>query len=124
MIRKAVLVLLPVATLVSPMLFFRAPEWWSQMTASFSSAAPAGAAQQAVADSSTPPANNKALTAGDLASAEAAPVYELSEVLRFDVTPGWIVARWPRVSAGLAQLQRSEERRVGKACRSRLSPYH
>ena len=29
-----------------------------------------------------------------------------------------------RVSKGLKQLARSEERRVGKECRSRWSPYH
>ena len=26
-------------------------------------------------------------------------------MLRFDVSPAWVVARWPRVSTGLAQLQ-------------------
>src|SRR2546427_1305416 len=30
----------------------------------------------------------------------------------------------PRVLAGLRELERSEERRVGKECRSRWSPYH
>ncbi|MGQ9576793.1 MAG: DUF6690 family protein [Thermoguttaceae bacterium] len=29
---------------------------------------------------------------------------ELAEVLRFDVSPGWIMDRWPWVSAGLADL--------------------
>ena len=29
---------------------------------------------------------------------------DLAEILRFDVTPGWIISRWPWVSAGLAQL--------------------
>ena len=28
----------------------------------------------------------------------------LDEVLRFDLTPDWILHRWPRVSTGLAQL--------------------
>src|SRR5262245_34539652 len=27
---------------------------------------------------------------------------DLAEVLNFDVTPAWVMARWPRVSAGLA----------------------
>ncbi len=31
-------------------------------------------------------------------------VRDLAEVLRFDVTPDWIVSQWPRVSAGLAHL--------------------
>jgi hypothetical protein len=29
---------------------------------------------------------------------------DLNEVLRFDGTPGWVLARWPRVTAGLAEL--------------------
>jgi len=36
---------------------------------------------------------------------EGAPVRHVSELLRFDVTPDWIVRRWPRVSTGLADLQ-------------------
>ena len=36
---------------------------------------------------------------------EGTPVHSLVEVLRFDVTPGWIISRWPRVSTGLAELQ-------------------
>jgi hypothetical protein len=35
---------------------------------------------------------------------DAAPFQDLAEVLRFDITPGWILRRWPWVSAGLAQL--------------------
>src|SRR5258708_38727965 len=31
---------------------------------------------------------------------------------------------WPRRSAGPQPVLRSEERRVGKECRSRWSPYH
>lgn len=31
-------------------------------------------------------------------------VAQLSEVLRFDITPDWVMSRWPRVSAGLAEL--------------------
>lgn len=57
------------------------------------------------------------MTAGRAASdkGEAAPLaleggpggpafQDLPEILRFDVTPGWIISRWPWVSAGLAQL--------------------
>ena len=31
-------------------------------------------------------------------------VQDLGEVLRFDGTPAWVMARWPRVSSGLAEL--------------------
>ena len=36
---------------------------------------------------------------------EGAPVADLAEVFRFDVTPGWVMQRWPRVSTGLIQIQ-------------------
>jgi hypothetical protein len=36
---------------------------------------------------------------------EGAPAQNLAEILRFDVTPDWIMRRWPRVSTGLADLQ-------------------
>jgi hypothetical protein len=29
---------------------------------------------------------------------------DLAQVLHFDGTPGWVMARWPRVTSGLAQL--------------------
>jgi hypothetical protein len=38
-------------------------------------------------------------------SLEGAPARDLGEVFRFDVTPGWVLNRWPRVSTGLAQIQ-------------------
>jgi hypothetical protein len=38
------------------------------------------------------------------AAADATPVVELPQALRFDVTTAWVLGRWPRVSAGLAQL--------------------
>jgi len=102
MLKRAFLVLLPVATLFSPVVFFRGPEWWSQLTASFS----AESSQQDPGAPPEGPKNNKEPFAGSSReSLDGAPVYELAEVLRFDVTPGWVVGRWPRVSAGLAQLQ-------------------
>jgi hypothetical protein len=30
--------------------------------------------------------------------------HTLEEVLRFDITPAWIIERWPRVSTGLSEL--------------------
>ncbi len=32
------------------------------------------------------------------------PPHTLAEVLRFDITVPWIIAHWPRVSAGLSEL--------------------
>ena len=36
---------------------------------------------------------------------DAAPNYNLTDVLRFNITPGEVLARWPRVSTGMGQLQ-------------------
>ena len=36
---------------------------------------------------------------------EGAPVRRLDEVFRFDVSTGWVMQRWPRVSTGMADLQ-------------------
>ena len=37
---------------------------------------------------------------------------------------GWYLSKWPGLSPNIVFLNRSEERRVGKECRSRWSPYH
>src|SRR5256885_13564723 len=36
----------------------------------------------------------------------------------------WITSSWPLIEGYIDTLTRSEERRVGKECRSRWSPYH
>ena len=36
---------------------------------------------------------------------DAAPNYDLAAVLRFDINPGEVLSRWPRVSTGMGQLQ-------------------
>ncbi len=35
---------------------------------------------------------------------EGVPPQTLEEVLRFDISPDWIIERWPRVSSGLSEL--------------------
>lgn len=108
MIKRALFLLLPVITLLGPIAFFSGPGWWSGMVDSVwpGSSTPSEAAARAAAPTAEPqtdkrlPALDSAL--GGLVGAE---VHDLAEVMRFDVSPGWIIARWPRVSAGLAQLQ-------------------
>jgi hypothetical protein len=38
------------------------------------------------------------------AAADATPVVDVQQAFRFDVTSAWVLGRWPRVSAGLSQL--------------------
>ncbi|OHB78330.1 MAG: hypothetical protein A2V98_20510 [Planctomycetes bacterium RBG_16_64_12] len=107
MFKKAMLVFVPVLAALSPMAFFSAPGWWSKMTASVSGATsaenvdePAGLVPWTSPDGTDLP------TLGDAQGPlEGAPVQELEEVLRFDLTPDWVVRRWPRVSAGLSYLE-------------------
>ena len=35
---------------------------------------------------------------------DSPPVVGMDEALRFDVTAGWVLSRWPRVSSGVAEL--------------------
>ena len=37
--------------------------------------------------------------------ADAAPNYDLADVLRFDVNPSEVLGRWPRVATGMGQMQ-------------------
>ena len=104
--QKKMLVLLPVVAL-TPFAIYSAPRWWPQVTAAISSG---GASEDAgslvdyapstFADRASPMAPG-----GVPGSLEGTPVGDLREVLRFDITPDWIVTRWPRVSAGLAHLE-------------------
>ena len=105
--KKAFLVLLPVITLFSPIIFHAAPGWWTKITASLSSVYSPGASGPIVAvNSATPPSGNNSPSNGSgLLSGSDTPIHDLAHVLRFDVTPRWVVDRWPRVSTGLAQLQ-------------------
>ena len=54
-------------------------------------------------------------------------VTELKEKLEAQVTPASreeTLERFGAIEQALSRLHRSEERRVGKECRSRWSPYH
>lgn len=105
--KKAMFVLFPLVAVLGPIAYYSAPQWWPKIAASFSA--------NASAQDSSPMADFVPSTYADRASPsapggipgslEGTPVDDLSEVLRFDLTPGWIVNRWPRVSAGLAHLE-------------------
>ena len=108
MVKKAFFLLLPVATLLSPVAFYSAPGWWSKMTANLQSMSSSEASHQVyMAGHNKPTGGQKTSKApdGQPASVHDAPVHDLTGVLRFDVSPSWVVTRWPRVSTGLSQLQ-------------------
>jgi len=106
-------VALPVAVAASPLALYSAAGWWTKLTAAISSSNTTQAkvpimpqpAKSPNLTSASATEGPLAATKPDSASPESIPVADLREVLRFDVTPGWIMRRWPRVSAGLSQLQ-------------------
>jgi len=102
MMKKAVLLLLPVAAAAGPAALFSGAKWWSHQTD------PAQASLDPALPHSLPagPAGDSTRQVGPATAAHPRiPVMDLGEVLRFDISPDWIMKTWPRVSSGLAQLQ-------------------
>lgn len=127
MLKKILLMaVLPVALAVSPAALFSVAKLWSKVTVAISSFTNAKTAE-ATPGPKTPPGNSAGSTsvamaattplAGAVNSAASTtspsssatpagiPLANLADVLRFDVSLNWVMNRWPRVSAALAQLQ-------------------
>jgi hypothetical protein len=106
MFKKAMVVLIPLATAAGPVALFSGSEWWSKTTALLSS--DASEDSQAALGTTFAGSGTDGAPGAEPASMAAAgqtPIGHLGDVFRFDIKPGWIVARWPRVSTGLGQLQ-------------------
>ncbi len=91
-----------VVAAATPIVLFTAPDFVKavrQQWTSTSAVAPAETPGQASGLNTAAPGATNSVTAW-----EGEPVDDLAEVLRFDVTPHWIMRRWPRVSTGLAEL--------------------
>ncbi len=97
MLRTMTIVALGLAiAALGPMAMFSAPDMWSLIknkVSSFTSK-----------DSTDDNTDITELAASTLAL-EGTPTRNLDQVLRFNVSPGWVTRNWPRVSTGLAQLQ-------------------
>jgi hypothetical protein len=99
----------------APYVFSSSSEWWNSLTSKFSSSSTAEKAP-AAGQSLTPARGSGHLAAieqGRAAQADAtrtnrnlegAPARGLEEILQFEGSPAWVIARWPRVTAGLAEL--------------------
>jgi hypothetical protein len=79
-----------------PMALSNVPGWKSTPAAS-------SAKTDAAKTAASP--GDKAVAVPHSPQLEGLPLVDLAEVLRFDVTPGWIMHRWSRVSTGLGMLQ-------------------
>ena len=80
-----------------------APDLWKSLRPQWSTTA-----EIAAADTPSPIplpelSQSEAAAAATLAP-EGPPAENLAEVFRFDVTNGWVLRRWPRVSTGMAEL--------------------
>lgn len=116
MVKKYALLMLGLAAAAGPMAYFHFFDRFKATTPA-TAADQAGMAQNAGYGTATPLAVGVA--GGDLAANIAAPdtpgapaarlssvrVQDTSSAFDFQVTPEWIVAHWPAVSTGLAQLQ-------------------
>jgi hypothetical protein len=101
MLKKAVLGTVLLATAAGgPAVYHALPNYWKALRQQWSSSSETAAAGAA---SSEP---LRAAPAGEKPALplEGVPTQSLAEVLRFDVTTGWVLRRWPRVSTGLAEL--------------------
>jgi hypothetical protein len=106
MFRKMTFLVLPVAAAMGPVAYYSGPDWYSQVSGSlFPGAKDASTLEAGGNGGSLLPGKTGVGADGESRPLEGATVPNFTEILRFDVTPGWVVARWPRVSTGLAELQ-------------------
>ena len=98
MFKKGLLVLVPLLAAAGPVALFSAPGWWSHVTASVSSSTSTekqhGLASLLSGSSSGGDTGSASASATE-SPLEDVPTYDLSDVFRFDLSPDWIVARWP-----------------------------
>ncbi|MCR4415283.1 MAG: hypothetical protein NUV77_22965 [Thermoguttaceae bacterium] len=125
--RKLVLAIVPILAIAGPPLALSAYQWWSKAgatrwpTLSLSAGpgnpaetppggpgAPGGSADLIAGPAvfSTPTDQPPRVPGSDPSLRFEGPnPLGLAEAFRFDITAGWILTRWPRVSAGLAELR-------------------
>jgi hypothetical protein len=100
----------------APYVLSSSSEWWKSMTSKASGSASSDKAPTA-GEAHIPGGHSSgylaAVEQGRAAQVgatstnrhiEGAPAGNLEEVLQFEGTPAWVMARWPRVTAGLAEL--------------------
>jgi hypothetical protein len=102
MLKKLLLAGIAVVAVGGPVAVFSAADWWKSFRQSLAgSQTKDGSADDQRVAAAIPATSEKS----SKPAIEGAPVADLAEVFRFDVTPSWVTQRWPRVSTGLANLQ-------------------
>jgi len=93
------------AAAVGPYLFSNAPDLLGQFGGATTQSQPEGAAPEKPGGGDNQSDPLTAIPTGKLPELEGRPVADLAEVLRFDVSPGWVLARWPHVATGMAHVE-------------------
>ncbi len=89
-----------------PILFFSAPQILANAKSTVASLWKGNGESQANAVADVPPVQIPGLpSVPSPLEVEGPPVNDLGEVFRFDISTGWIMNRWTRVTTGLPQLQ-------------------
>jgi len=88
------------AAIFLPMLFFSASDIWTGAKKTVASVLEGVNDTDSTPATATPPP-----AAPTTIPLEGSEVRDFGEVFRFDVTTGWVMSRWARVSTGMAQLQ-------------------
>jgi hypothetical protein len=97
--------LIPAAVAFAPAVLYSGPQWWSRLT-NLVTRSPAEASPESPPAALPDPAPAAGpATPSSSAPSDPTPATTIEEVLRLDVTPGWVLLKWPRVSAGLGELQ-------------------
>ncbi len=87
------------AAVAAPIVFFSVSDHWRGGLAGTPATATPGSVGPAAGSTSGLGAATSA------AASPGTPVRGLAEVFQFNVTPDWIMRRWPQVATGLGQLQ-------------------
>lgn len=117
MVKKLMWLLVPILAVGVPPLVYNGGAWWARakqrivpllsLSGGPESGGAGGASAVSASKGTSPsPSAGNVPAAGEgleLPEDRTAQV-DLAEALRFDVTPAWVMERWPWVSAGLSQL--------------------
>jgi hypothetical protein len=108
-LRSVVLLGILLVVAGGPVVVFSGSQWWSRLTASLSAAGqPSAGEEEPIEEVERSVQETLARSVpqpSEELKVEGSPYRDLAAVLRFDVSPGWVIDQWPRVSAGLAHLQ-------------------
>lgn len=108
MLRSAIKLLILLAAAGGPVLYYKAPNIWDNLKTKTSSLLGSKTDTKETSAASLEAANEPheitPLGTPKIPIHEGV-VADFAEVLRFDVTTGWVMQRWPRVSTGMSQLQ-------------------